>query len=92
MRMILRETPVKVYSNLKYVHVLYILDKCAELLLEFSIEKLEREYQGNRFGQLNIWLGILLHVHIYIYVYIAMHGVLIRIFEALSRTWLSKKE
>lgn len=54
MRMILRETPVKVYSNLKYVHVLYILDKCAELLLEFSIEKLEREYQGNRFGQLNI--------------------------------------
>ena len=67
MRIILRETPVKVYSNLKYVHVLYSLDKCAELLLECSIEKLEREYQGNRFGQLNIWLCILLHVHIYTY-------------------------
>ena len=45
---------MKVYSNLKYVHVLYIIDKRAELLLECSIEKLEHEYQGNRFGQLNI--------------------------------------
>ena len=46
MRIILRETPVKVYSNLKYVHVLYIRDKCAELLLDCSIEKLERWISG----------------------------------------------
>ena len=35
-----------------YMYVLYIRDKSAELLPECSIEKLEREYQEIRFGQL----------------------------------------